>query len=133
MALLIAQLIRTFYDECWNKWNDTLVDETLDTAFVSRGSLGQQTTGLDGWRGYRDKIRHGSADLHHELVDLICEDSRAAARLRYTGTHTGMLLGMPASGRSFDYSGAAFFTADHRRLTSVWVVGELDEFRRQVG
>jgi len=72
MAILIAQLIRTFYDECWNKWNDTLVDDTLDTAFVSRGSLGQQVTGLDGWRGYRDRIRHGSPDLHHELVDLIC-------------------------------------------------------------
>jgi predicted ester cyclase len=133
VAASIADLVKTFYAECWNKWNDSAIDGVLDVSFTARGSQGARITGLDGWRGYRDSIRHGSADLHHEIEELVCEDQRAAARLRYTGTHTGPLLGVPASGKPFDYCGAAFFTADHQRLTSVWVIGELDEFRRQVG
>ncbi len=41
------------------------------------------------------------------IVELICDRRRAAARLRYTGTHTGVLLGLPATQRRFDYAGAA--------------------------
>jgi predicted ester cyclase len=55
-----------------------------------------------------------------------------AARLRYTGTHTGRLLGIPATGRRFEYAGAAFFVAARGRLTSAWVLGDLDGLRRQL-
>ena len=98
-----------------------------------RGSLGQQATGRDGWRRYRDSVRAGSADFHNEILDLVCEGHKAAARLRYTGTHTGPLLGLRATGRRFGYAGAAFFTADRQRLVSTWVLGDVDGLRRQLG
>ena len=132
MPLLIASLIETFYEELWNRWNEAAVDDTLDAAFDFRGSLGQQTTGRDEWRSYRDSIRAGSADFHNEIVALICEDQRAAARLRYSGTHTGPLLDLPATQRRFEYAGAAFFVAEGQRLDSAWVLGDLDGLRRQL-
>jgi hypothetical protein len=52
--------------------------------------------------------------------------------VRYTGTHTGVLLELPATRRRFEYAGAAFFTADSRSLTSAWVLGDLDGLRRQL-
>jgi predicted ester cyclase len=79
----------------------------------------QETWGRDGWRRYRDLVRAGSADFCNEIVELVCDGQRAAARLRCTGTHTGVLLGMPATQRHFEYAGAAFFTADSRWLTSL--------------
>ncbi|MDQ3216384.1 MAG: ester cyclase [Actinomycetota bacterium] len=132
MALLIAGLIETFYEDLWNSWDDSAVDDTLGTTFEFRGSLGQQTTGRDEWCSYRDSIRAGSADFHNEVVALVGEGQRAAARLRYTGTHTGSLLGLPATGRRFEYAGAAFFVADGKRLVSAWVLGDLDRLRRQL-
>ncbi|HEY6278839.1 MAG TPA: ester cyclase [Streptosporangiaceae bacterium] len=131
MAARITGLIERFYGELWNRWNDAAVEATLSPTFTFRGSLGQETSGRQGWRHYRDMVRHGSADFHNEIVDLVCESDRAAVRLRYTGTHTGMLLGLPATQRHFEYAGAAFFTADHRWLTSAWVLGDLDGLRRQ--
>jgi len=132
MALLIAGLIETFYEDLWNSWNDSAVDDTLGTTFEFRGSLGQQTTGRDEWRSYRDFIRAGSADFHNEVIALVCEGQRAAARLRYAGTHTGLLLNLPATRRRFEYEGAVFFVADDQRLTSAWVLGDLDGLRRQL-
>lgn len=132
MALLIAGLIETFYEDLWNSWNDSAVDDTLGTTFDFRGSLGQQTTGRDEWRSYRDSIRAGSADFHNEIVALVCEGQRAAARLRYAGTHTGLLLDLPATRRRFEYDGAAFFVADGQRLAGAWVLGDLDGLRRQL-
>jgi predicted ester cyclase len=133
MAIPIGGLIERFYGELWNRWNDSAVEDTLSPGFVFRGSLGQETSGRPGWRTYRDSVRAGSADFSNEIVELVCEGGRAAARLRYTGTHTGVLLGLPATQRRFAYAGAAFFTADHRWLTSAWVLGDLDGLRRQLG
>jgi predicted ester cyclase len=132
VARSIVGLIETFYGELWNNWNDGAVEATLSPDFAFRGSLGQETSGRDGWRGYRDLIRAGSADFHNEVVELVSDGPRAAARLRYTGTHTGTLLGLPATQRRFGYAGAAFFTADGQWLTSAWVLGDLDSLRRQL-
>jgi SnoaL-like polyketide cyclase len=101
MATSITGLIERFYGELWNKWNDSAVDDTLSPDFTFRGSLGRETSGRQGWRQYRDLVHAGSADFRNEIVELVCEGERAAVRLRYTGTHTGLLLGcLPRSGVS---------------------------------
>jgi steroid delta-isomerase-like uncharacterized protein len=127
-----SELVRSFYDELWNRWDDTLVDDVLSPDFAFRGSLGTSTVGRDGWRTYRDTIRSGSADFHNHAVTVVAEDTCAAARLLYSGTHTGPLLGLPATGRRFEYAGAAFFTVDDGLLASAWVLGDLEGLRRQL-
>jgi steroid delta-isomerase-like uncharacterized protein len=127
------ELVRSFYDDLWNCWDDALVDEVLSPDFAFRGSLGTSTVGRDGWRGYRDTIRAGSADFHNQVVTVVAEDTCAAARLLYSGTHTGPLLGLPATGRRFEYAGAAFFTVEDGLLASAWVLGDLEGLRGQLG
>jgi predicted ester cyclase len=94
--------------------------------------LGPSTRGRDEWRAYRDGIRRAAPDFHNEVVDLIVDGNRAAARLQFSGTHTGVLLGQPPTGRRFSYSGAAFFTARGELLTDAWVLGDLDSLRAQL-
>jgi len=43
------------------------------------------------------------------------------------------MLGIPPTGRRFEYSGAAFVTSEDGRLSSAWVIGDLDSLRRQLG
>jgi predicted ester cyclase len=128
----IATLVRRFYDQLWNKWDDAAVDHTLAPSFTFRGSLGQQMIGRSGWRAYRDQIRRGSSDFHNEIVTLVADRDQAAARLLYSGTHTGPLLDFTPTGRAFSYAGAAFFTATGGLLTSAWVLGDLHNLRRQL-
>ena len=128
----VSDLVHRFYDDLWNRWDDEQVDSVLSFGFEFRGSLGTETVGRDGWRAYRDTIRAGSADFHNSVVTLIAEEAQAAARLLYSGTHTGTLLGLPATGRRFEYAGTAFFTSANGLLTSAWVLGDLDGLRRQL-
>jgi predicted ester cyclase len=125
-------LVRSFYDDLWNSWDDALVDEVLSPEFEFRGSLGTSTVGRDGWRCYRDTIRAGAADFHNSVVTLVCDGPTAAARLLYSGTHTGPLLDLPATGRRFEYAGAAFFTVEDGLLASAWVLGDLATKRAQL-
>ena len=125
-------LARSFYDDLWNRWDDAMVPAVLSPTFEFRGSLGTVSIGRDGWLDYRHVVRSGSADFHNEVVTLVCEGDRAAARLLYSGTHSGPLLGLPATGRRFEYAGAAFFTVADGLLSSAWVLGDLDGLRRQL-
>lgn len=128
----VRGLVTRFYERLWNAWDDVAVTATLAEGFTFRGSLGQQTTGREGWRAYRDDVRRGAPDFRNDITELVVDGDRAAARLRYTGTHEGLLLGVAASGRTFAYDGAAFFRAQDGLLVQAWVIGDLDDLRRQL-
>jgi steroid delta-isomerase-like uncharacterized protein len=126
-------LVRRFYEDLWNRWDDAAVDDVLSDDFAFRGSLGAETFGREGWRAYRDAVRAGAHDFHNDVVTLVVQGSTAAARLMYSGTHSGPLAGVEPTGRRFSYAGAAFFTAAGERLTSAWVLGDLAGLRAQLG
>jgi steroid delta-isomerase-like uncharacterized protein len=130
---VIEQLVEAFYERAWNRWDDGIVDQILAPDFTFRGSLGDERRGRAGWRQYRDVIRAAVPDFDNEVMDLVVAGDRAAARLRYTGHHRGMLLGVPGTGVAISYAGAAFFTATGGLLVDAWVLGDLDSLRRQLG
>jgi steroid delta-isomerase-like uncharacterized protein len=128
----VQNLVKRFYIQAWNRWDDSAVTDLLDERFVFRGSLGEEVTGWDGFRAYRDKIRAAFPDFRNEILDLVTQGDHAAARLRYTGHHRGEILGIPATGTPVTYDGAAFFTARDGRLAKAWVLGDVDGLRRQL-
>jgi predicted ester cyclase len=128
----VAALVHRFYDELWNAWDDDAVPDVLHPELRFRGSLGEETSGLAEWRTYRDGVRRAAPDFHNEVVDLVADGDRAAARLVWSGTHAGPLLGIGATGRSFRYPGAAFFAALDGLLADVWVLGDLAALRDQL-
>lgn len=130
--MTIEDLAGRFYADLRNRWDDAAVQEVLADDSRFRGSMGTQTRGRDGWRTYRDAIRDGSADFHNQVTDLVASGHRAAAWLCYTGHHTGPLAGLAATGRRFEYAGAAFFASRDGRITEAWALGDLDGLRRQL-
>ena len=128
-----APLVRCFYDDAWNRWDDSVVDGLLAEDFRFRGSLGDEVRGRDGWRAYRDKVRQAAPDFCNEIVDIVTAPGRAAVRLVCSGHHLGLLLGRAGTGRPIRYAVAAFFECADGRLTSAWVLGDLDTLRHQIG
>jgi steroid delta-isomerase-like uncharacterized protein len=129
----MVRLVRGFYEDAQNRWDDSVVDDLLAPGFRFRGSLGDEGQGRDSWRAYRDKVRAAVPDFHNEIVDLVTSPGRAAARLISSGHQEGTLLGVPGSGRLINYAGAAFFTGSEGRLATLWVLGDLEALRRQLG
>jgi predicted ester cyclase len=69
------------------------------------------------------------SDLDMEIVDLIGENDKVAARFLCSGTHSGEWLGHPPTGRRFHrVAEVYFFQFTDGRISNAW--GLEDTFRR---
>ena len=76
-------------------------DVGLLDKFVAPGYI-EHSEGFQGVQPFRQQItafRAAFPDLHVTIDDLLVEGSRFASRTTVTGTHTGDLMGMPATGK----------------------------------
>jgi steroid delta-isomerase-like uncharacterized protein len=126
-------LVRRFYDAMWNRWDFDLADELTAESLVFRGSLGIDVHGRDGFKQYMWTVRRAFPDFHNDVEALIAEGDRVVARLTYTGTHQGDLLGIAATGRRVKYAGVAIFRIAGGAIAEGWVLGDLHDLLRQLG
>ncbi|MDH4353425.1 MAG: ester cyclase [Actinomycetota bacterium] len=125
-------LVSRFYADMWNPFDVSVLDDLVTDDVRFRGSLGDDLVGREALAGYVRGIQAAFPDFHNEVVELLADQDRAAARLRYTGTHRGEVLGVHGTGRRVSYDGAAFFTFEGDRVSAVWVLGDRWALRQQL-
>lgn len=128
----VRDLVRLFYERFWNDIDLGLADEILHPDVTFRGSVG---VGARGRREVCEYVRMVTAALSGyrcEIESLIVEGDQAAAKVHFSGFHTGEFLGHAPTGRRVEWVGAAFFTADEKRLRDIWVLGDLETLRSQL-
>lgn len=126
------RLVETFYNVMWNTWSADTARTILTADIDFRGSIGLQVTGQDEFLGYMQTIRDAFPDFHNRIDDIIASDDRAAARLTYSGTHQGELLGRAPTNKRIEYAGVALFTIRGGQISKVWVLGDLWGLMRQI-
>jgi predicted ester cyclase len=127
------RLVERFYDEVWNEADEAVAAEILDPDLRFRSSLGLDLAGLAGFVDYMRSIHAALAGYTCVIEDLIATEHRAAARLRFSGVHRGLFFGVAPTFREISWGGAAFFTTDRGRITELWVLGDVDAVKRQLG
>jgi len=118
-------LVRQFYERIWNEGDLSAMSELLAADFRFRGSLGQETSGRDAFSAYVRSVRDALADYRCEILALISENDRAFAKMRFSGRHVGVFRGYEPTGKTVEWLGAALFTTSDRRISEVWVLGDL--------
>ena len=133
MPVSARRLVERFYGEVWNKADEAVAREILHADIRFRGSLGLGRDGVAGFIDYMRSIRAALAGYECIIDDLIDSGSRAAARMRFKGTHSGPLFGVAPTGREISWAGAAFFTIRDGRISELWVLGDIDAVKVQLG
>ncbi len=126
------ELVEQFYFGVWNRADERLAREILSSDFRFRGSLGATKTGPDGFIDYMRGVHRALGHYRCSIDELIVEGDRAAARMRFTGVHREVLQGVAATGRQVTWAGAAFFAFAEGRIGELWVLGDLEDLRRQL-
>lgn len=133
MTTLIGGLVRRFYAEVWNQRSETVAREILHRDFQFRGSLDAARTGPDGFIDYMHRVHDALANYTCDLVELVETEERAVGRLEFHGVHRATFFGVPATGRLIRWAGAAFFTRRDDQIGALWVLGDIDAVKKQLG
>ena len=128
-----TEIITRYYDELWNHWRYELIPELISPDLTFRGSLGAHVSSRAGFRAYMEAVQRAFPDFSNSIDETIVEWDRAAVRLTYRGTHSGVLYGIHATGRTVEYSGIAIFRISDGLIQSGWVVGDTQSLWRQIG
>lgn len=131
--MAVHELVRAFYDGLWNEIDLRIADEILHPDVRFRGSVGVSAHGRQEVCAYVSMVTTALSGYRCEVESVIVEGDRAAAKVRFSGLHTGEFLGHPPTGRRVEWVGAAFFTADEGMLHDIWVLGDLGSLHAQLG
>ncbi len=128
-----AQLVERFYHQLWNRADEAVAREILHPEFRFRASLGPERLGPEGFIAYMRSVHAALADYRCEIEELLTIEHEAVAKVRFVGRHQAPFFGVEATGREIEWAGAAFFKTDGERITELWVLGDIDAVKRQLG
>lgn len=132
MKAIIESQVKKFYTEIWNQRNLDEIPNVLESDFEFRGSIGEYKQGHDGFKDYVNLIHSGLSDYHCEIEELVIENNKAFAKMKFSGIHTGLFLEYEATHQSVSWSAAALFTFNNDKIASLWVLGDLVGLQAQL-
>mmetsp|Transcript_15 Transcript_15/g.23 ORF Transcript_15/g.23 Transcript_15/m.23 type:complete len:225 (-) Transcript_15:343-1017(-) len=129
---ITRELVKKFVADIWNRGDLELIPEVCSKSLRFNGSVGMDRVGHDGFARMVTTIRDALNDYHCEIHSMVVEGNKAFCRMRFTGRHTGSLLGYPASGRQVAWMGAAEFTVKDSHIIKVWELGDVKSLEEQL-
>ena len=134
MASDNKELSRRILEEVWNQQNLDAVDEMISATFVQHDS--QSPLGVRGIAEYKQFVRHylsAFPDCQFTVEDQIAEGSMVVTRWTVTGTHSGNLGNIPASGRRMSVTGISWSRVEDGKFVESWTSWDTLGMLQQLG
>jgi steroid delta-isomerase-like uncharacterized protein len=98
--------MRRYFEEAWNQGNLAVLDELVAPDYVNHDPfVPGLPPGPEGLKPIFAGLRAAFADLHYTIDDQLADGDKVATRWTMRGTHTGELMGIPATGKAVTVSG----------------------------
>ncbi|MEV6700351.1 flavin reductase [Streptomyces sp. NPDC051453] len=104
--------LRAAWSAAWDLGDVDALDELLSPGYVRRRGPQSVEQSRQGFKDSIRAVREAFPELRTEIEDLVEDGDRLAIRWRSTGRHTGPFLGVPATGKPVEVSGATFARFD---------------------
>lgn len=127
------EIVRGFIDAAFNRHDaDRAADFMAPDIAWHGGTLGT-VEGRDNFKGLVGAIVAALPDLRNVEQDIIAERDIVCVRAAVDGTHTGDLLGIPASGRHVRWDAVNVYRVADGRIAEEWAADDLLAFVYGVG
>jgi len=124
--------VRRFYEDVWNTKGKEAIPEILHESIQFRGSLGAEKNGYSEFIEYLDSVHSALKDYECIIIEIVCEPSKAFAKMKFTGIHQGEFMGFRPTGRRVTWDGAALFHFKDGKIFKLWVLGDLVSLKAQL-
>jgi steroid delta-isomerase-like uncharacterized protein len=98
-------VIGKFLEEVINQNRMDLADDLVVEDFVELDPLPGQRQGREGLKGVLAMMQAAFPDIHWAVEEMVAEGDTVVTRFTWTGTHRGVFLGVPATGRNVSVKG----------------------------
>ena len=126
------QLIERIFEEIINRGNLDAADELMTDDFVDHGPMGD----LEGVEAFKQMVamwRAAVPDVHCEVQGVFSDGDMVAWLVHTTGTQTGEMMGIPASGRRIDLVSPNIGRVRDGRAAEHWADQSMFQFLAQIG
>lgn len=123
-------LARRLIDDLLNSGDATAAGSLLGPDFIDHAS--PLPGAPDGLLDHLTVLRAAFPDLRYTLELLVAENDRAAVYVTARGTHRGLLLGRPATGRRVIWHEIQILRLGHGRIAERWVTWDRAAVLRQI-
>lgn len=131
-AEVTRDLVKKFISDIWNRGELDLIPHVCSPKIRFNGNTGLDKIGHDGFARMVATIHGALSDYHCEIHSMVVENNKAFCRLRFSGKHTGDLLGYPPTGRVVSWMGATEFTCMNGLILKVWELGDMKTLEEQL-
>ncbi len=100
---------------------------------INLAELPEPLHGQDAWRQNFETMEHAFPDFQADIEDIVAAQDKVAVRLRIRGTHSGEFLGIPATGRAFDYVSHEFYRIADGLFAEEWICSDMATLLGQLG
>lgn len=130
MVTSAQQLVET-YVEMLNSHDPDLVDRFVAQDYVNHNPF--VADGREGNRQFWTAFFAALPDLLATMEDLVIAGDRVVGRFVYRGTHTGELMGIPASGNAVEMRSIDIWRVEDGMFVEHWDELNLLQVFQQVG
>jgi steroid delta-isomerase-like uncharacterized protein len=115
----LHEIVETFIEKLWNQRQLSFADHLFPADFVAEPIAYQsiwEGTGPDSMKHHIQEWLIGVPDLQMMAIDSIVREQQVWLRWQMTGTHSGVLYGVPATGKSIAALGITVLTIENNQI-----------------
>lgn len=102
-------IIHRHVEEVFNQGDLSFVDRIIADDYVCHFTESIKFEGVEGFKQIVMAARNAFPDLHYTIEDVVAEGDKLAVCYTWTGTHQGVFLGIPATGKQITMKEAIFY------------------------
>ena len=122
------------YEEVFSQGDLGLLDELLADDFVEHEELPPGVPqGKGAPRAMMTMMRGAFPDFHARVEELLEDGDKVIARVRFSGTHRGEFMGIPATGKRFDIAVIDIIEFRDGKGVAHWGVMDMAGMMEQLG
>ena len=125
-----STLAATFL-EMINTHNADLVDEFVSADYINHNAI--VADGREANRAFWAEFFAGLPDVTATMEDLVVSGDRVVGRFIYRGTHTGAMLGIPATGKPVEMRSIDIWRVEDGLFVEHWDELNLMQVFQQIG
>jgi steroid delta-isomerase-like uncharacterized protein len=123
-------VVRRNYEEVWNAGNVGAIDDIYAANLKPHFLPPELPQDIEGFKMFFHAYRAAFPDVHFVVEEQFADGETVVTRWRFSGTHQGELMGIPATGNQAEFSGISIHKLAGGQIVEDWV--EYDQFGMMV-